>query len=76
VRGSSQAQRKRQVKRAIQAAADDLANTVTICRKSYVHEAVIDAFEVGSLGSDTKPSGRPPPARRILAEIVGAPEDR
>jgi DNA topoisomerase-1 len=76
VRGSSQAQRKRQVKQAIQAAADDLANTVTICRKSYVHESVIDAFEVGSLGSDAKPAGRPPPARRILAEIVGAAEDR
>jgi DNA topoisomerase IB len=57
-------------------AADDLTNTVTICRKSYVHEAVIDAFEVGSLGSDVKSGGRPPAARRILAEIVGAPDDR
>lgn len=72
-RGESQTRRKRQVKQAIQAAADDLANTVTICRKSYVHDAVIDAFEKGTLGADAKSSnGRPPPARRILAEIVNS----
>ena len=59
-RGESQARRKRQVKQAIQVAADDLANTVTICRKSYVHEAVIEAFEKGKLGGNAKPSnGRP-----------------
>jgi DNA topoisomerase-1 len=72
-RGKSQARRKRQVKRAIQAAADDLANTVTICRKSYVHEAVVEAFERGTLGGDGKSSNeRPPPARRILADVVNA----
>ena len=59
-RGESQARRKRQVKQAIQIAADDLANTVTICRKSYVHEAVIDAFEQGKLTGKAKSSnGRP-----------------
>ena len=63
------------MKQAIQAAADDLANTATICRKSYVHEAVIDAFEKGRLG-EAKPNGRPPPARQILAEIVSAAADR
>jgi DNA topoisomerase-1 len=72
-RGDSQARRKRQVKQAIQIAADDLANTVTICRKSYVHEAVIDAFEQGKLsGKGKSPSGRPAPARRVLAEVVNA----
>lgn len=34
---------------AIAAAAQDLANTPTVCRKSYVHEAVIAAFEQGEL---------------------------
>ena len=72
-RGESQARRKRQVKQAIQIAADDLANTVTICRKSYVHEAVIDAFEQGKLnGKGKSPNGRPPTARRVLAEVVNA----
>lgn len=73
-RGESQARRKRQVKEAVQIAADDLANTVTICRKSYVHEAVIDAFEKGKLGVGAKANGRPPPARQILAEVVSAAE--
>lgn len=34
---------------AIAVAARDLANTPTVCRKSYVHEAVIAAFEQGEL---------------------------
>ena len=72
-RGESQTRRKRQVKRAIQVAADDLANTVTICRKSYVHEAVVEAFERGTLGGNAKSSNeRPLPARRILADVVNA----
>ena len=72
-RGESQAGRKRQVKQAIQIAADDLANTVAICRRSYVHKAVIDAFEQGKLNGNAKSSnGRPAPARRVLAEVVNA----
>ena len=34
---------------AIAAAAQDLANTPTVCRKSYVHEAVVAAFERDAL---------------------------
>jgi DNA topoisomerase-1 len=76
-RGESQARRKRQVKQAIQAAAEDLANTATICRKSYVHDAVIDAFEQGELNGSAKSSTRRPlPARRILAEVIAAQETR
>ena len=70
-RGESQARRKRQVKQAIQTAADDLSNTVTICRKSYVHEAVIDAFEKDTLGDNAKS-----PARQILADVVSAQTGR
>jgi DNA topoisomerase-1 len=70
-RGTSQARRKRQVKQAIQVAADDLSNTATICRKSYVHAAVIEAFENGTLiGRGKSPGGRQPPARQILADVV------
>jgi DNA topoisomerase-1 len=72
-RGENQTRRKRQVKKAIQIAADDLANTATICRKSYVHEAVIEAFEQGRLPVKAK---RATPARRILADVVSAHEAR
>jgi DNA topoisomerase-1 len=71
-RGESQARRKRQVKEAVQIAADDLTNTATICRKSYVHEAIIEAFEKDRLRAGVKANGRPPSARQILAEVVSA----
>ena len=74
-RGTSQARRKRQVKQAIQVAADDLCNTATICRKSYVHSAIIDAFEKGTLvGRRKSPKGHPP-ARQILADVVAEVAD-
>jgi DNA topoisomerase-1 len=76
-RAEGPTRRKRQVKQAIQVAADDLTNTVTICRKSYVHEAIVDAFEQGKLsGVKKSASGRYPPARQILAEVVNAQEVR
>ncbi|WP_296327704.1 DNA topoisomerase IB [Reyranella sp.] len=49
--------RKALLRDAIAAAAQELANTPTVCRKSYVHEAVIAAFEQGEL---------PPAAGRTL----------
>ena len=41
--------RKRQVLDAIRAAADRLSNTPAICRKSYVHDTIVTAFEDGIL---------------------------
>jgi DNA topoisomerase-1 len=41
--------RRRQVLDAVRSAADALANTPAICRKSYVHETVVTAFEAGVL---------------------------
>ncbi|WP_315743593.1 MULTISPECIES: DNA topoisomerase IB [unclassified Bradyrhizobium] len=41
--------RKRQVLDAVRAAADELANTPAICRKSYVHDTIVTAFEDGIL---------------------------
>ena len=41
--------RRTQVLDAVRATAEELANTPTICRKSYVHEAVVIAFEEGVL---------------------------
>lgn len=40
---------KAAIRGAIMAAAESLANTPTVCRKSYVHESVIAAFEEGRL---------------------------
>jgi DNA topoisomerase-1 len=41
--------RRRQVLATMRSVAADLANTPTVCRKSYVHAAVIAAFESGAL---------------------------
>lgn len=48
---SSQRQRRRQVLDAVRQAAEDLANTPAICRRSYVHASVVTAFEEGVLES-------------------------
>jgi len=41
--------RKKQVLQAVRAAADELSNTPAICRKSYVHDTIVTAFEDGIL---------------------------
>ncbi|MFZ1170824.1 MAG: DNA topoisomerase IB [Bradyrhizobium sp.] len=46
---TSERGRKRQVGDAIRAAADQLSNTPAICRKSYVHDTIVTAFEDGIL---------------------------
>jgi DNA topoisomerase-1 len=46
---ASERGRKRQVNDAIRAAADQLSNTPAICRKSYVHDTIVTAFEDGIL---------------------------
>jgi DNA topoisomerase-1 len=46
---ASQRGRRKQVLEAIRAAADQLSNTPAICRKSYVHDTIVTAFEDGIL---------------------------
>jgi DNA topoisomerase-1 len=41
--------RRSQILEAVRTTAKELTNTPTICRKSYVHEAVVTAFEEGAL---------------------------
>jgi len=41
--------RKEQIVEAIKCAAEKLENTPAVCRKSYVHPAVLTAFETGAL---------------------------
>jgi len=47
---SSQTQGKRNVVRAIKIVAGRLGNTVAVCRKCYVHPAIVEAYLSGSLG--------------------------
>jgi DNA topoisomerase-1 len=42
--GASQTARKREVKRMVESVAEQLGNTPTVCRNSYIHPAVIDAY--------------------------------
>jgi DNA topoisomerase-1 len=68
-------QRRKQVRAAVSAAADELANTPTICRKSYVHETVVRAFEEGVLqhfSARLKYSRSPIGRAKVLAEIIAA----
>lgn len=46
---ASERGRRKQVLDAVRAAADELSNTPTICRKSYVHDTIVTAFEDGIL---------------------------
>jgi DNA topoisomerase-1 len=65
--------RKKQVLEAVRNAAEELSNTPTVCRKSYVHEAVVQAFENGVLQdyADALKATRSPAKReQVLAEVV------
>jgi DNA topoisomerase I len=67
--------RRKQVLQAVSATADELANTPTICRKSYVHDAVINAFEQGLLErfSRTLKNCRSPSRRaKVLAQVIAS----
>jgi DNA topoisomerase-1 len=55
---------------AVAAVADELANTPTVCRTSYVHDAVVTAFEQGALARLRKPSRSTTRKAEVLARIV------
>jgi DNA topoisomerase-1 len=70
---ASERGRRRQVKEAVAAVSEQLANTPTICRKSYVHQTVVTAFENGRLEkfSETLRRRRSPAHReQLLAQVV------
>lgn len=71
----SAAGRKRQIKAAVTLAAEQLANTPAIARKSYVHDAVVEAFETGRLQRIAKrrPAIKSDTARvELLAAVIKA----
>jgi len=49
--GASQAQSKRNLVAAVQEVAQVLGNTKAVCRKCYIHPAVIDSYIAGELGN-------------------------
>ena len=67
--------RKKQVLDAVRAAADELSNTPAICRKSYVHDTIVTAFEDGILErfAATMKGYRSQSKREaLLAQVVAA----
>lgn len=67
--------RRRQVLDALRQAADELANTPAICRKSYVHATIVTAFEDGILerfASTLKGTRSPVKREQLLAQVVVA----
>lgn len=67
----SERQRKRQVREAVIEVAEELANTPTVCRTSYVHDAVIAAFEAGALKRPAIRKAKSPATQaELLARIV------
>src|ERR1700677_4131874 len=72
---TSERGRKRQVLDAIRAAADQLSNTPAICRKSYVHDTIVTAFEDGILerfAATMKGYRSQSKREQLLAQVVTA----
>lgn len=73
VPADSAAARKRQVREAVEAAAAELSNTATVCRRSYVQETVVTAFEKGVLerfSSALKSCRSSAKRERFLAQVI------
>jgi DNA topoisomerase I len=70
---ASERGRKKQVLEAVRAAADELSNTPAICRKSYVHDTIVTAFEDGILerfAATMKGYRTQNKREKLLAEVV------
>ena len=76
-RGDAKAQAKRNLVAAIAKVAQVLGNTKAVCRKCYVHPAVIDAYFAGRLGRSrdalpaAAPAGLNPDEAALLALLQG-----
>jgi DNA topoisomerase-1 len=68
----SQAQAKKNIVRAVEGVAAKLRNTKAVCRKSYVHPAVLDAYVEGSLVKAMALRGRRSPRSGALSEAEAA----
>jgi DNA topoisomerase-1 len=68
--GPSRRARRSQLRSAVVGVAERLANTPTVCRKSYVHDAVMTAFEEGQLSCMRKPPRSAVKQAEVLARLV------
>jgi DNA topoisomerase-1 len=59
---------KASIARACAVVADRLGNTVAVCRKSYIHPAVIDAYESGALPRLMRSAARRKRPRGLLPD--------
>jgi len=66
----SKSRRKKQIVEAMSAAAEQLGNTPAICRKSYVPETLVEAFEEGRLHRGAK--GGRAAGQKVLVELAAA----
>jgi DNA topoisomerase-1 len=63
---TSQTQARRNIARAVQRVADQLGNTRAVCRKSYIHPAVIETYLGGTLAEVLEQSRK---GRALLAGL-------
>ena len=67
---TSQRGRKRQLLETMREVAADLANTPAVCRRSYVHAAVVDAFESGALKRIARGRRTAASRERLLVKVL------
>jgi DNA topoisomerase-1 len=53
---------KKAITQAIESVAKQLGNTVAVCRKCYIHPAIIDAYKAGALNRPRNPAQRQLPS--------------
>ena len=63
---ASVAQAKKNVLQAIEAVAGMLGNTRAVCRKSYIHPAIIDSYMDGSMPGARRRRGN---VRKIVSKL-------
>lgn len=69
---TSLAKRRKQINAAVAPLAEELANTLTVCRTSYVHDTVIAAFEAGKLSTAALKARSATARAALLADLLGS----
>jgi DNA topoisomerase-1 len=75
-RGETEREASKAVVEAIKRVAGELGNRPAICRKYYVHPAVIDAFLEGSLPQAPAGAGEPGGLRALEAQVLELLKER
>lgn len=69
---TSERGRRRQIRAAVAPLADELANTLSVCRTSYVHDTVIQAFESGKLRTASAPAASFAARAQTLSRLLNS----